>query len=301
MFNPFIKKIHPFMDADTGANGGGVAVSQDTNANTDTSTDTNVDSGGNQNGGATDSNTNTDPANQNLAQTPEQRAFHAEARRRAEAAERKATEAERARQRDINIAKKYGKDYDIYSEADIAAKWGAQGINTLADLEAAIQRQEAQNAGIDPELISRLVSEHPDVKKAREVAARQEAEMGQNLIKTELAELNKEYPDLKLESIQDIQKLPNFEAILAKAQKGYSLLDAYESVNKSEIRKQQADAARQATLNSVQGKGHLKGNGQGTDVDTTTIPDDVLEMYKALNPGKTFDEYKAHYKKSLGK
>lgn len=305
LINPFLKKLRPFMDADSGVSGG-AAAPQGTEGTTTT--------GGDSTGGATGAegttgttgtegaSTATDPASQKAVQTPEQNAAFAEMRRKAEAAEKRAAEAEQVRQRDINIAKKYGKDYGIFTEADIAEKFGqSHNIKTLADFEAALQAEEARKAGIDPDLINRLINEHPDIKKARELTARQEAEMGQRALKTELAELEKEYPDLKIETIQDIQKLPNFEAILNKAQNGYSLLDAYESVNKAEIRKQQAEAARQATLNSVQGKEHLKGNGKGSEIDTTTIPDDVLEMYKALNPGKTFDEYKAHYKKSLGK
>lgn len=296
MFN-FYKRLHPFMDADTGANGGSAAASQDTNT---TNVDTNMDSGTDQNGGATDSNTNTDSASQNMVQTPEQRAFHAEARRRAETAEKKAQEAEAARQRDVGIAKKYGAEYGVFSEADIAEKFGqTHGIKTLEEFEGALQRQEARNKGLDPDLLNQFISNHPAVKKAIELTEQQERQVAENALKTELGELNKEYPDLKLESIGDLSKLPNADKIFTLAKRGYSLLDAYESTNKSEIRKQQAEAARQATLNSVSGKGHLKGNGQGSEIDTTTIPDDVLEMYKKFNPGKTLDEYKKHYKQSL--
>jgi Mor family transcriptional regulator len=132
-----------------------------------------------------------------------------------------------------------------------------------------------------------------------ELTEQQERQVAENALKTELGELNKEYPDLKLEGIEDLSKLPNADKIFTLAKKGYSLLDAYESTNKAEIRKQQAEAARQATLNSVSGKGHLKGNGQGSEIDTTVIPDDVLEMYKKFNPGKSLDEYRKHYKQSL--
>ena len=292
MFNIFNLKFHPFMDAE-GSVGGGVAAPQATEGT----------AGEGQTSSATGTEGNpqtvTDPASQKPAQTPEQNAAFAEMRRKAEAAEKKVVETEQARQRDINIAEKYGKDYGIYSEANIAAKWGNQGIKTLADFEAALQRDAAQKAGIDPDLINRLVSEHPDVKKAREIAARQEAEMGQQALNAEMSELNKEYPDLKIEKIDDLFKLPNADKIYALAQKGYSLLDAYESANKAELRKQNAEAARQATLNSVQGKEHLKGNGKGSEIDTTTIPDDVLEQYKAFNPKATMDQIKAHYKQSL--
>lgn len=240
----------------------------------------------------------TEPATQ-TKQTPEQDAAFADLRRKAEAAERRAIEVETQRQRDIEIAKKYGKDYNIYSDADVEAKFGkSHGLKTVAEFEAALQREEYQSKGIDPDLINKIINEHPDVKKARELTARQEMEQGKQVLNSELSKLNEEYPDLKLEKIDDLIKLPNSEEIYKLAQHGYSLLHAYEAVNKDAIRKQQSEAARQSTLNNIQGKSHVRGNGQGSEVDTTRIPDDVLEMYKRFNPGKTLDEYKAHYKRS---
>ena len=305
MFNFFNKNLRPMMDeVDSGS--GGVATSQasSTDSTTDTSTSSSTDStvsNVDQSAGTTDATSGVDTK---VKQTPEQDRAYAELRRSKEAAEKRANEVESLRKRDQEIAKKYGPTYNIYSDADVEAQWGkSHGIKTVAEFEAALQKQEQEKeykeAGIDPEVINRIINDHPDVKKAREYTAAQEAERGKQALDSDLKELSGEYPDLKLEKLEDVFKLPNSDKIYALAQKGYSLLDAYESSNKAEIRKQQAEAAKQATLNSIQGKGHLQGNGKGTEVDATRIPDDVLEMYKALNPGKTLEQYKKHYKASL--
>jgi len=293
MFNSFLIKLRPFMDADSSV-GGGAATPPEGDV-------TGGESGTEESQGTEDTqgtaSTVTDPASQ-VKQTPEQNAAFAEMRRKAEAAERRAREVER----DFNIAKKYGAEYGIFSESDIAAQYGqSHGIKSLVEFEAALQKQEYQAKGIDPDIINQLINEHPDVKKARELTERQELQAAQNALNSELSELSKEYPDLKVSNIEELSKLPNADKIFTLAKKGYTLIDAYESVNKAEIRKQQSEAARQATLNSISGKQHIKGNGQGSEIDTTVIPDDVLEMYKKFNPGKSIDEYKKHYKSSLGK
>jgi len=290
--------------AEDGGASGGFAAPPDTGSSseaTTTTTATTSTESGETTGGETDTSSSvSDNASQKVAQTPEQNAFFREARLKADAAEKRAIAAEQARQRDISIAKKYGPEYGVYSEEDIAAKFGqTHGIKNLTDFEAALQRQEYQKNGIDPDMINQIINEHPDVKKAREFTARQEVEHGNQILNSELSDLNKEYPDLKLEGIGDLLKLDNSDKIYQLAKQGYSLLHAYEAVNRDVIRKQQSEATRQATLNNIQGKGHVRGNGSGSEIDTTRIPDEVLEMYKKFNPGKSLEEYKKHYKSSL--
>jgi len=288
MFNPFLRKNHPLMDANSDV-GGGAVTPQTGTEGTPSGEPT-----GSETGTEGAMSTVTDPASQKV-QTPETNAAFAKIRREAEQAKREAEQAKQAlAQRDQWVAQQYG----------------SQGITTWDQYQAALAEQERQqkeqgwrDQGLDPNQIREIMRHDPEYQQLKQQTEQYRQELtrqqGEALLKTEIAELAAEYPDLEVKTIQDLQKLPNFEDIMAKAQKGYSLLDAYESANKADIRKQQAEAARQATLNSVSGKGHLKGNGKGTEVDTTTIPDDVLEMYKTFNPGKTLDEYKAHYKTSL--
>ena len=278
-------KFHPFMDAESDVGGGAVAP-QDTGAIETTS--------GDEPGSVTEP-TATDPASQKV-QTPEQNRAFAEMRRRAEASERRAAEVEAQHQRDVAVARKYGKDYGVYSDADIAAKYGqSHGITTVEQFEAALQDEQYRQQGIDPDLVKQIISQDPDIMTLKQQLIGQQ---GKAQIESELRELSEEYPEIK--KIEDLHKLPTFEKIRKLVGKGYHLLDAYEAANRAEIRKQQSETARQATLNNIAGKSHIRGNGKGSEIDTTAIPDEVLEMYKEFNPGKSMDEYKAHYKKSIG-
>lgn len=287
MFNLFNLKFRPFMDADSDV-GEGTVTSQTTEPTEEATT---VD----DTGSVTDTQDSaSDPASQKGQSSEMNRAF-ADLRRKAEAAERRAANLEAQRQRDVSIAKKYGKEYGLYSDADIAAKYGqSHGITTVEQLDAAIQSEQYRQQGVDPDLIKQIVNQDPDIMALKQQLIGQQ---GKALLESELRELSEEHPEIK--KVEDLHKLPTFEKIQELVGKGYHLLDAYEAANRAEIRKQQSETARQATLNNIAGKSHIRGNGKGSEIDTTTIPDDVLEMYRTFNPGKSMDEYKAHYKKSL--
>jgi hypothetical protein len=102
---------------------------------------------------------------QKPAQTPEENAKFAEMRRAREAAEAKAAQIER----DYNISRQYGADYGVHSEAEIAAKYAAQGIKTFEQFQQAVKAQEMADKGIDPDEVKRLAEELPEVKEARQM------------------------------------------------------------------------------------------------------------------------------------
>lgn len=294
MFNPFNMNLRPFMDeVDSGS--GGVATSQETSTESSELTDTSETStesteSMDQSEGSTDVEVDTKPK-----QTPEQDRAYAELRRKAEAAERLATETKAQYQRDIEIARKYGSEYGVYSDADISEKYGeSHGIHNVAQLEEVIQRQEYEAKGIDPDMIKKIVDDHPAIRQAK---AQEQAYMKareDSFLVESFNELTKEYPEIaKAEDVPaDVwRKWRNGST-------GLTLVEAYYVANRKEILAKQTGAAKQATLNNIQSKDHVRGNGKGTETDTTRIPDDVMEMYKRFNPGKTMDEYKKHYKAS---
>jgi hypothetical protein len=260
MFNIFnLKNLRPMMDED-GAIGGTASSTETGTEGTQAGEQTGSATGtegaqGEGTSGGTESATQT-------KQTPEQNAAFAQMRRDADQAKREAEQAKR----DVSIAKKYGQEYGVFSEEDIAAKWGAQGIKTLADMEAALQKEEYKAKGIDPDLINELVANHPDIKAAK-------AQQGQAVINAELSELASEYPDLKINTLADMQALPNFEAIKAKAYKGMTLLEAYEAVNRAEIRQRAKEEGAQGAIRNIGSKAHL-----GTEKSGNTQPGKEVEV-----------------------
>lgn len=234
-----------------------------------------------------------------------------EMRLKTEAAERRASEVELQRTRDIEIAKKYGQ-FGVYSDADVAEKYGkSHGLNTVAEFEAALKAeereahlQELKDSGIDPELVNKIVAEHPDVKQAREnnqalEQARQAAAKVQedHFLVESFNELSKEFDEIKVAT--DVPA--DVWRVWRNGQSGITLKQAYAAVNYESIATKKAEAAKQAALNNIQSKDHVRGNGKGIEGDTVRIPDDVMEMYMSLNPGKSMAEYQKHWKKAQNK
>ena len=315
MFKLFNLKFNPFMDELDSGSGGATATqgasaqaTEETNTETQTGEPTGSVTGTEGTQGSEGTSGGTEPATQKKVQTPEENAAFAEMRRKTEAAERRAAEIEAQRTRDIEIAKKYGQ-YGVYSDADVAEKYGqSHGIKTIAEFEEALQREEREARqeelkakGIDPEFLNKFVAEHPDVKQARETnqalaqerAAIAKAQQDRFLVDN-FDELTKEFPEIaKADDVPaDVWR------VWRNGESGISLKQAYAAVNYESIASKKAEAAKQATLNNIQSKDHVRGNGKGAEGDTVRIPDEVLEMYKRFNPGKTMDEYRAHYKKS---
>lgn len=192
--------------------------------------------------------------------------------------------------RNAEIARKYGAEYGVFSEADIAAQYGNHGITTLEQFEQQLQFDAYREKGIDPDEIRAIVDNHPDLVAARKMREDQ-------LLVTSYQELQEEYPDLVKEPT-DVG-----EEVWSKwnnGKNGISLAEAYTLVNRKEILAKQQAAARQTVLNQTSSKAHLKPSGNvGTGGDTTQIPADVLKMYKQLTPGKPDSYYIEHYKRSM--
>lgn len=243
----------------------------------DTGADDDIPEGGETDTGDTGGADNAGQQDKGVKQTPEQDRAFADLRRRAEA-------AEKAKQRaDAMIAKQYGQSH---------------GIHTVEQLEEAIAAQEEadrqkayRDQGIDPDTVNELIERHPLIQSVRQ-------EKEDRFLVDNFTQLTKEFPDM----VKQPEDIP--PAVWAKwndGRNGISLVDAFILVNKGVILKNSTAAAKQAALNSVNGKGHIRGSGGGADVETVTIPDDVLAMYKKLNPGKSTEEYQKHYKKSIGR
>lgn len=275
----FNLNLRPFMDDESGV-GGGAAAPQGTEgtqsgATTGSATGTEGTQGSEGTSGGTESATQT-------KQTPEQNAAFAELRRKSEAAERRAADLETQRKRDQEIARKYGKDYNVYSDADVEAQWGkSHGIKTVAEFEAALEKEaqekEYREVGIDPDVMNKLIENHPAIQAAK-------AQQGQSVINSEIKELSDEYPDLKIKTLADMQALPNFEAIKAKAYKGMTLLEAYEAVNRAEIRQRAKEEGAQGAIRNIGSKAHLgtekSGNEQhGKEVELSA---EQMRVWRAM-------------------
>jgi hypothetical protein len=145
-----------------------------------------------------------EPQQAKPVQTPEENAKFAEQRRAREAAEAKATKIER----DYNVAKTFGA-YGVFSESDIAEKYGHLGITNYEQMAVAVRESEMKEKGVDPEIVKKYADDLPEVKEAREVKRNQE----------QWQEFSREFPDVKVENIP--------QEVLIEYGKGKPLTDAY--------------------------------------------------------------------------
>jgi len=186
----------------------------------------------------------------------------------------KLQETERLATRNTEIARKFGAEYGVFSDADIASKYGqSHGIHTMEQLANQIQMEAYMEKGIDPDEIKQIVDNHPDLVQARKVAYEQ------NLM-SNFNDLKSEYPDIVKQG-EDIS--PEVWARWNNGQSGLSLTDAFTLVNRKDILAKQQAAVKQANLNNLNSKNHMKPNGAtGGTMDLTQIPDDVMSSYRKM-------------------
>jgi hypothetical protein len=209
----------------------------------------------------------------------------AELRRRAEQAEKKASAADKW------VEETYGTTHNLHSWDDYQ--------NALAQQKADEQRRQLQDAGIDPSVINQYIDNHPAVKAAKNMTEKAQQEQLQRQLQGEVEELSKEFPESGIKTIDDYINQPNYPDMLKLIQRGYTLSDAYEKVNRAELRKKAAETAKQATLNNVNSKGHLKSPDGSNNIDIASVPADTLKLYKAWFPKMSDADIVKHYKSSL--
>lgn len=221
----------------------------------------------------------------------------ADLRRKHEAAEKKAQEIETKYNRDRQIATKYGKEYGVYSDEDIAKTYGHEGINTLEDMDKALERQSYEQAGLPPEVIEKLNKIDDLEKSTNEYKTQSEKEKLDRLLIDEFSELRKEYSELVKEDGSDLT--PDVWQKWNDGKSGLTLTEAYELTNKKAIREHLVKRTSQEKLNQINGKAHVKGTGDVSgNVESVNVPPETMAAYKKMTPGLTEQQYMEHYKKS---
>lgn len=231
------------------------------------------------------------------AQSPEERAHHAAIRRRAEleakiskakseAEERAAKEFEELLRLNPMKDPKTGKDITTLEEYR-AAK---------ASLEEKKQTDILKRSGMSREELDGYISDLPEVKAAREEAARAREASAKAQIDSDIAEISKYDPAIR--TIEDLAKSESYSAIYDRvANHNDTLLDAYKFIHGEAIAKRNLEAARVAERQKAAGKAHLQRTatrGSGA----VSVPSDVMAFYRDVNPGVSDAEIAKHYQKN---
>ena len=248
---------------------------------------------------------------------PKPEPMSAEERHRQAAARRAREDAERAAAHQAEIDAAYARAYagqgDPYH--------GNRPIRTKADYDAYIQAlQEDENrqrmeqmkeSGVDPDMLQQLirdaVNQNPIVQQASAAVQQANAAMQQAHTQQVKANIEQELSiirgiDPEIKSADDLHDKcqDTWDRMLELCRKGVSLSEAYKLTNFDALMQKRGAASRQAAMNASATKAHLKSTKNNNQA-TVTMPRDVLEEFRRINPGKTDAEYAAYWAKHHNK
>lgn len=227
-------------------------------------------------------------------QSGEENAAFAAARRKAEA------------QRDAAIAQvrqDAKKDLDEFiRQAGMTNPYTKELIKSKEEWDEYNQRRVREHreemirkTGMNDTEFQNFVESLPEVQEAK-AAQREAQEAKANArMKEQMDAIQEMNPAVR--DIKDLARMETYPKLYELVQKGYDLADAYRLANFEALTQTTAAATRQAAMNTMQGKKHL-GKTQGRGTGGESVPADVREMYRALNPDATEAEIRAHYNRS---
>ena len=221
-------------------------------------------------------------------QTPEQNAAFAAARRKAEAerdaaVEKARTDAQEEARRTIDEAFRNSGLVNPYTKKPITSKAEYDEYRQRFDAER--KARVLKKSGMSDEEFDAFVN---DLQEANEAQAKVKVD-------EQLKEIGKLNPNIR--ELKDLAAMETYPKFYELVKKGNTLVDAYRLANFEALTSSAAAATRQAALNNLQGKQHM-GQTKERGAGAMSVPAEVKEMYRALNPGATDAEIQAHYNRS---
>ncbi len=246
----------------------------------------------------------------------QQQAQDAEELHRQAVARRAREEAQRAAAHRIEMDAVYAKAYE-----GVVNPYTNQPIRNEADYKEYMlaKKREAQEmqlskleeSGVDKNLISQLVqqavAENPAVQQAAGAVEQANVVMQQAKEKQQRAELAQEMQmigslDQKAAAVIDHNDLEKsmdalrdlypdtWEKTLKYHAAGIPFAEAFQAANLQTLMQDRSAAGKQAAMNAAASKAHLKGM-KTNNKTAVTMPREVLEQFRRINPGHTDAEY----------
>ena len=143
-----------------------------------------------------------------------------------------------------------------------------------------------------------FVNTLPEVRQAQAVTRRAREQAAQARIEEQLREISRLDPAVK--GLGDLARMANYPRLYELVKRGNSLTEAYKLANYDALTQRAAQASKQAALNAARSKEHLAPTAQ-RGAGAASVPADVKEEYRALNPDATEAEIQQHYNRYLRK
>lgn len=202
---------------------------------------------------------------------------------------------------------------DIFTRAGLKNTVTGQPIKTQADFEnwerSWHQQQLASQveAGqLTPEMLDKVIAEHPDVKRAQALIQAQQQleqqraeEAAKQRIETDLAKIRALDPEVT--TVEQLFAGSYGQQIMDLTQKGLDLAQAYYLATREDREKAIAETARQQAALHSRGKQHLIPNGNAAGTGAVAVPQEEMALYRMMMPNGTEAEFQAHYNKHLNK
>lgn len=249
----------------------------------------------------------TDPAATD-GQSAEERHRNAEARRRAQQEEHERKLAEDVEQR---TQKKLDA---IIASMGKKNPYTGKLITNQAELEAYTaesarrrREDELKAAGLSEETLRQIIDAHPDVKAAKDAAAKMESARKaytraaqEESLKDEIRKISRIDPNVK--TAQDLINHPKYQSIkkLVK-ENNHGLAAAFEMATEADRHALETERTAQASARAAAGKNHLvSSKSSGAAGQNVTVPPEVMAGYRARNPRITAAEAAKKYERFLG-
>lgn len=212
---------------------------------------------------------NAEPIKQTETSQPQSREENAAWKQMRLEKENAAKEAEKLK-RDIDYAKKYGKEYGVFSEKDIQQQYGHQGINSWDDLEMAI---EAQQKNVDLETM-KYAKKGKQIEEQEQLTQKQIKEK-EDFKQKQFAEFAQRFPDFTKEIVDQKAEFP--KEVLQALEDGRNIADVYENLLlKEKLAKFEAEKAEKENAEKSIGS----ATGTSTDESKDLISKEAFEANK---------------------
>lgn len=151
-------------------------------------------------------------------------------------------------------------------------------------------RREAEDAGIDPNVMEQYLDNHPLLKQAREVIERSEQEQqfrrqeqSQQQLLQGWEALFRKYPHLADQVSPDGGTAPWLTPEMqARLQRGYDPIDAYELVHRDSILAEERKRTEQSVLKNQRLNKRAQVEGQGTGERQPEVPAELSSAFAAF-------------------
>ena len=235
----------------------------------------------------------TDTGSETNGQSEEERREHAARRRQAEqqAAIQAAVEAERERMQQQLDAERE----EFFRTAGVKNPYTGEPITNMDEFrewqrrhEEETLQKELKSGKLTEETLSRLIDRNPTVQAMQEAQAarEQEAERARQEafsqeVDRQMEEIRQMDPNIK--EIADLMTQPYSAEFYQAVGRGLNFLDAFLLATRKQEAERTAEAAKQAAINNVRSKDHLRATSIGGRPGAT-VSGNEMKMFKLFNP-----------------